>query len=78
MFEARKHARYLKFCLRMLPRDTQSLDTNRLTIAFFALSGLDVLGEIEHLPNRIGLIDWIYSLQVKTCVPEGAKELKDS
>lgn len=38
----------------------------RLTIAFFAISGLDVLGAIEELSEekRRNLIDWIYSLQV--------------
>lgn len=38
----------------------------RLTLAFFAISGLDVLGAIDELSEekRQNLIDWIYSLQV--------------
>jgi len=38
----------------------------RLTIAFFALSGLDVLNSLDSLSdkNKQEIIDWIYSLQV--------------
>lgn len=35
----------------------------RLTIAFFALSGLDVLDALD-VVDKSALIEWIYSLQV--------------
>lgn len=37
--------------------------TSRLTIVFFALSGLDVLDALD-VVDKSGLIEWIYSLQV--------------
>ena len=39
--------------------------TCRMTLAFFALSGLDLLGalgEVEHMKTDI--IDWIYAQQI--------------
>lgn len=38
-------------------------DICRLTIAFFALSGLDMLSAL-HLVDKTNIIEWIYSLQV--------------
>lgn len=35
----------------------------RLTIAFFALSGLDMLDSLD-VVNKHDIIEWIYSLQV--------------
>ena len=38
---------------------------SRLTIAFFALSGLDVLNALDEIADdKSSYIDWIYSLQV--------------
>ncbi len=39
---------------------------SRMTIAYFSISGLDILGALEDLGHekRTELIDWIYSLQV--------------
>jgi hypothetical protein len=38
---------------------------SRLTIAFFALSGLDVLNALDRIADdKANYIDWIYSLQV--------------
>lgn len=36
---------------------------SRLTVIFFALSGLDVLDALDVI-DRNGMIEWIYSLQV--------------
>ena len=36
---------------------------SRLTIVFFALSGLDVLDAL-HVIDKDNMIEWIYSLQV--------------
>ena len=46
---------------------------HRLTIAFFALSGLDVLNALDRVtePNKKEIVDWIYSLQV---IPDKAGE----
>ncbi|XP_041365891.1 geranylgeranyl transferase type-1 subunit beta-like isoform X2 [Gigantopelta aegis] len=60
-----KHVKFFIRTLRVLPSSLSSLDTNRMTVAFFALSGLDVLGAINVLEEEHKqMIDWIYSLQV--------------
>ncbi|XP_072440173.1 geranylgeranyl transferase type-1 subunit beta isoform X2 [Chiloscyllium punctatum] len=50
-----RHICFFERCLKILPE--------RLTIAFFALSGLDILSAL-HLVDKTSIIEWIYSLQV--------------
>ncbi|CAG2120896.1 unnamed protein product, partial [Medioppia subpectinata] len=61
----RLHGKYLKRCLEVLPHSLATLDVSRLTIAFFAISGLDLL-DCLHLiePQKRDIIEWIYSLQI--------------
>ena len=53
--------------LDILPCDrSASSETSRMTLLFFVLSGLDILGPIEEILNeerRQEIIHWIYSLQ---------------
>ncbi|XP_028411287.1 geranylgeranyl transferase type-1 subunit beta-like [Dendronephthya gigantea] len=62
------HAKHVKFfirCLNVLPSSYSSLDTTRLTIAFFAISGLDILNALDVIADdKSNYIDWIYSLQI--------------
>ncbi|KAJ8718510.1 hypothetical protein PYW08_002747 [Mythimna loreyi] len=62
----RQHVKYFMRFLNILPSSLSSHDTTRVTIAYFSVSGLDVLGAIStvslDLRNRI--IEWIYRLQV--------------
>lgn len=37
---------------------------HRLVLAFFAISGLDLLKDLNNLKKQQKIIDWIYSLQV--------------
>jgi geranylgeranyl transferase type-1 subunit beta len=69
-FEAGKHSRFLFSCLDMLPPPYASLDTNRLTLAFFCVSGLDVLGDLARVDAR-RVISWVYSLQVLPPAEDG-------
>eukprot|EP00124_Ichthyophonus_hoferi_P002010 Ihof_evm4s123 gene=Ihof_evmTU4s123 len=64
-FDRNMHIGYFKRCLKMLPSPYSSQEINRLTFAFFCISGLDVLNGLN-LSNeeRKEIIDWIYSLQV--------------
>ena len=57
------HAKYFLRCLELLPAPYASLDTNRLTVAYFCVSGLDVLGSVARV-DAPRIIEWIYSLQV--------------
>ncbi|XP_073078170.1 geranylgeranyl transferase type-1 subunit beta isoform X4 [Manis javanica] len=58
-----RHVRFFQRCLHVLPERYSSLETSRLTIAFFALSGLDMLDSLD-VVNKDDIIEWIYSLQV--------------
>lgn len=51
--------------LQVLPGRYASLDTHRMTIAFFSISALDLLGALDKANlSRTDMIEWIYSLQV--------------
>ncbi|XP_010774448.1 geranylgeranyl transferase type-1 subunit beta [Notothenia coriiceps] len=58
-----RHVRFFQRTLQVLPERYASLETTRLTIIFFALSGLDVLDALDVI-DRKTMIEWIYSLQV--------------
>ena len=36
----------------------------RMTVAFFAISGLDMLKSLDALKSKQEIVEWIYSLQV--------------
>ncbi|XP_061172532.1 geranylgeranyl transferase type-1 subunit beta-like [Saccostrea echinata] len=60
-----KHIKFFERCLQVLPGRYSSLDTNRMTIAFFALSGLDLLNALDKVEkDKDRIIQWIYSLQI--------------
>ncbi|KAI5244573.1 terpenoid cyclases/Protein prenyltransferase [Aureobasidium subglaciale] len=62
-----KHTKYFLRTLKtFLPTAYQSNDSNRMSLAFFTLSGLDLLGTLEQNTTeeqRTDYIDWIYSNQ---------------
>ena len=66
----KRHEKFLLRFLDILPGDRfASAETSRMTIIFFAISGLDVLGSLEQSikeDRKKEIIDWIYSLQVET------------
>ncbi|KAI5725989.1 hypothetical protein M8J77_022477 [Diaphorina citri] len=66
-FRKSQHARYFKLHLDMLPEKCSSYDSIRVTLLFFAISGLDVLNCLDNVisaDRRKDIIDWIYKLQV--------------
>lgn len=79
----RLHAKFLDRCLRSLGPHA-SHDVNRMTLAFFSLSGLAVLphstaagrpalDEYVDSQRRTQLADWILNLQVR---PRGFEEVR--
>ncbi|KAE8221233.1 hypothetical protein CF319_g5374 [Tilletia indica] len=65
--EHKKHVAFWVRCLRMLPQPYTSGDTQRMTLGYFCLSGLDLLGVAQSkIPEeeRKDLIDWIYAQQI--------------
>ncbi|XP_043261996.1 geranylgeranyl transferase type-1 subunit beta [Colletes gigas] len=88
-FLKRKHAKYLIKLLQTLPSDLSEYDFSRLTIAFFAISGLDLLNCLHDLSKQTKLeaIEWIYRVQVtgagprsgfqpSTTIPKDAPEFR--
>ncbi|XP_062516801.1 geranylgeranyl transferase type-1 subunit beta-like [Corticium candelabrum] len=70
-----KHVKFFMRCLSILPDRYEAYDSNRMTICFFALSGLDLLDALDRIDSdKQSIIDWIYSLQV---LPS-SKELNES
>lgn len=60
-----KHLQYFMVNARELPEDYLELDTNRITILYFAVVGLDLLNSL-HVLNREQCIDYVYQLQLPT------------
>ncbi|XP_051165462.1 geranylgeranyl transferase type-1 subunit beta [Leptopilina boulardi] len=60
------HAKYFRRILQMLPSNCASMDSTRLTIAYFAISGLDILDSLNEFSDeeKNSAIDWIYKLQI--------------
>ncbi|PNF21831.1 Geranylgeranyl transferase type-1 subunit beta [Cryptotermes secundus] len=67
----KQHIKYFQRFLNILPARLISYDSTRLTMAFFAISGLDILNALDVLDDKKKehIIDWIYRLQV---VPDGS------
>lgn len=50
--------------LNIFPVQYQSLDPNRMTILYFAVSAMDILGELDKVDKQ-GTIEWVYAQQVQ-------------
>lgn len=76
VFEREKHLRFLLGMSRVLPAAAAGQDSNRLTLAYFTLSALDLLGELDKI-DRKAAIDWVYSNQVVPDVEDPESNWKD-
>ncbi|XP_018026815.1 geranylgeranyl transferase type-1 subunit beta [Hyalella azteca] len=67
-FLKKRHVAFLRRCLSILPSSTVTYDTSRMTVLYFALSGLDVLDALDDIPQTEikEIIEWIYTLQLTT------------
>jgi geranylgeranyl transferase type-1 subunit beta len=63
-FDKDKLVKFFMRSLFVIPNHYQSQDPNRLTLLYFTISGLDILGALDKVDNKERIIDWIYSLQV--------------
>lgn len=64
VFLRAQHIKFFHRCLNVLPCAMSSLDEMRMTVAYFAVSGLDLLNALDTIENKEHIIEWIYSLQV--------------
>lgn len=61
----KKHSKYLSHSLNVMPSHASSFDTSRMTIAFFGLCGLDILGCRELIDEqKTRAVEWIKRLYV--------------
>jgi geranylgeranyl transferase type-1 subunit beta len=65
-FNVGLHVKYFLKCLDVLPQPYTSLDTNRLTVVYFCVAGLDVLGAMDKVDAQ-RIIRWVYAQQVGPC-----------
>ncbi|WVQ85531.1 hypothetical protein IAT38_007697 [Cryptococcus sp. DSM 104549] len=68
-FKPNAHINYFFRCLRALPTEAEAYDSNRMTIAYFCFSALDLLGALHDKTTeeqRNGWIEWIWAQQAPT------------
>lgn len=58
----KKHGEYFKANLKMLPAPYKTMDTNRLTLLYFCVSGLDYLDMLDDI-DKAEVVRYVYSLQ---------------
>lgn len=63
-FDKEKLIKFFMRSLYVIPAHYQGQDPNRLTLLYFTISGLDILGALDKIENPGRIIEWIYSLQV--------------
>lgn len=57
---AGKHAKYFELCSHSLPLQAQSEDSNKLSIVYFVLHGLGLLGQLDRIGDTSSHIQHIY------------------
>lgn len=62
-----QHVKYLIRNLNLMPARASSYDSTRLALAFFCISGLDILKSLDVLGDekRKAIVEWIYGLLVE-------------
>ncbi|XP_004307531.1 PREDICTED: geranylgeranyl transferase type-1 subunit beta [Fragaria vesca subsp. vesca] len=63
-FEREKHVTYLQMMYQILPHQYQTQEINRLTLAYFVVSGLDLLRSLDCI-DKNAVADWVLSLQAR-------------
>ena len=63
----KKHAKLFRWLIQIMPTEFAEYESSRLTLAFFLISGLDLLNALDDLSakEKMQAIDWIYRLHVK-------------
>lgn len=61
-FDREKHVVFLQMMNQLLPSDYQGQEINRLTLAYFAISGLHILGALDEV-DKEEVSSWVLSLQ---------------
>ena len=60
-FSFHRHSKYFEMMSGCLPSVLEEYDSIRISILFFSLSGMDLLGTLDKYKGKEQTIDWIYS-----------------
>lgn len=63
--ERELHVRHLEMMYDSLPSDYESQEINHLTLAYFVISGLDILNALDSVIDKEQVISWVLSFQVQ-------------
>ncbi|TQD85187.1 hypothetical protein C1H46_029275 [Malus baccata] len=63
IFERDRHVTFLQMEYQLLPSPYQSQEINSLTLAYFVISGLDLLAAPDRLVDKEAVAKWVLSLQ---------------
>ncbi|KAI4372991.1 hypothetical protein MLD38_011166 [Melastoma candidum] len=66
-FDRENHVTFLEMMYHMLPSHYQSQEINHLTLAYFVVSGLDILHALDRIDKEV-VSDWVLSFQARPCV----------
>ncbi|PIN20832.1 Protein geranylgeranyltransferase Type I, beta subunit [Handroanthus impetiginosus] len=61
-FDRERHIYYLELMYRLVPSLYQGQEINRLTLAYFVISGLDILHALDRI-DKEAVVNWVLSLQ---------------
>ncbi|KAK9061190.1 hypothetical protein SSX86_018370 [Deinandra increscens subsp. villosa] len=61
-FDRERHIRYLEMNYQILPSPYEGQEINHLTLAYFIISGLNILHALDRI-DREAVINWVLSLQ---------------
>ncbi|GMY08578.1 geranylgeranyl transferase type-1 subunit beta isoform X1 [Fagus crenata] len=73
VFDKDRHVTYLEMMYQLLPWPYQNQEINRLTLAYFVISGLDLLSALDCV-DKEAVASWVLSLQAH---PKDNAELND-
>ncbi|KZV25139.1 geranylgeranyl transferase type-1 subunit beta-like [Dorcoceras hygrometricum] len=71
-FDRDRHICFLEMMYQLLPSAYQEQEINRLTLAYFVVSGLHILRAIERIDKEV-VINWVLSLQARPKSPEDSE-----
>lgn len=63
MFDRDRHIMFLEMMSDLLPSEYQSQEINHLTLAYFTISSLDILGALDRV-DKEAVASWVSSFQV--------------
>ncbi|KAL7614984.1 geranylgeranyl transferase type-1 subunit beta [Lactuca sativa] len=73
LFDRNRHIMYLQMNYEILPSGYEGQEINRLTLAYFIISGLHILHALDHV-DKEAVINWVLSLQAH---PKNEAELNN-